>query len=433
VKRDIVTWNEEPLKKWLSLTTRKGTKATYKSAYRAYHQHTGMTSTQLIDEAIEDQKRDVRERKDIVKRRLLGFHSWLLNEYAVHSRGKGPHEVVRKGLREKTAYSFVGAIRSFYATYDIAIKFKGREKIRRPRVYNKRLDLTTLDIKKLVNHAGSPRDRAIILTEFQGGLDASTLCSLTYGDVARGLENGEYPLKLALFRPKTGIEYYTFLGRDAIESLKAYLNDLKRKGIEMTHKTPLFLKSSNKARAREGITENLVQNMLREVAIKSGLVDENLNDADQNPCGPHALRESFSSIMLNKGVPDTIVDFWLGHSIGEMGEAYKRGRFEEVKQLYIEKEVFISISAPSENLKQLEEKIRTQLDATKLELEVQKSKMLGLYGEVEGLRKNVSHLENALRLALTSPTKQFTEEAIEDILRGKGLAEKLPKKYVAEA
>ncbi|MDI6691234.1 MAG: hypothetical protein QME50_05125 [Candidatus Bathyarchaeota archaeon] len=113
MKKDLVNWNEEPLKKWLSLTTGKGTKATYKSAYRAYHQYTGMTSTQLIDEAIEDARRDPRERKDIVKRRLLGFHSWLLNEYAVHSRGKGPHEVVRKGLREKTAYSFVGAIRSF--------------------------------------------------------------------------------------------------------------------------------------------------------------------------------------------------------------------------------------------------------------------------------------------------------------------------------
>ncbi|MDI6860379.1 MAG: hypothetical protein QMC85_07780, partial [Methanocellales archaeon] len=150
-------------------------------------------------------------------------------------------------------------------------------------------------------------------------------------------------------------------------------------------------------------------------------------------CGPHALRESFSSIMLNKGVPDTIVDFWLGHSLGEMGEAYKRGRFEEVKQLYLEKEVYISISAPSENLKQLEEKLRTQLDSTKLELDLQKSKMLRLYGEVESLRKNVERLENALRISLTSPTKQFTQEAIEDILKGKGLAEKLPRKYQAEA
>jgi len=63
-----------------------------------------MTSTALTDEAIEDAKRDPRDRKDIVKARLIGFHSWLLNNYAVYSRGsekKTPHQMVGKGLREK--------------------------------------------------------------------------------------------------------------------------------------------------------------------------------------------------------------------------------------------------------------------------------------------------------------------------------------------
>lgn len=74
-----------------------------------------MTSTALTDEAIEDVKRDPRDRKDIVKARLIGFHSWLLNDYAVYSRGnekKTPYQMVGKGLREKTAYSFVGRARA---------------------------------------------------------------------------------------------------------------------------------------------------------------------------------------------------------------------------------------------------------------------------------------------------------------------------------
>lgn len=439
MKKDTVNWNEEPLKKWLQTTTRKGTRATYKSAYRAYHQYTNTASTQLIDEAIQDARKDPRERKDVVKVRLLGFHNWLLTEFPVYSRGseeKQPHQLVRKGVRPRTAHSFVGAIRSFYGAYDITIKLKGREKIPRGRVYNKRMDLTTLDVRALVNHAGSPRDRAIILTLFQGAMDVSTLCSLKFKDVARSLEKDEYPLKLDVSRPKTDVEYYTFLGRDAIESIKAYLHDLKGKGIKITYNTPLFLKSSNKALKMESMTENLVQNMMRDVAIKSGLVDEELNGADQNPAGPHALREAFSSILINHGVPDVITDFWQGHSVGEMGEAYKRGRFEELKQLYMEKEIFISISAPSENLKQLEERVRGQLDATKLELELQKSKTLGLYGEVESLRKNVQRLEGALRTALTSG-KRFTEEAVEDLLIGRDrLAEQMEKKglkkYVSE-
>jgi hypothetical protein len=53
--------------------------------------------------------------------------------------------------------------------------------------------------------------------------------------------------------------------------------------------------------------------------------------------------------------------------------------------------------------------------------------------QIQNFNEKLERLENALRLALTSPTKQFTQEAIEDILKGKGLAEKLPKKYQAEA
>jgi len=197
---------------------------------------------------------------------------------------------------------------------------KRRSALPKPRVVNKRMILSNMDVKRLVDHASTVRDRAIILTMFQSGIDVSTLCSLKYGDVAEGLAKNEHPLRLNLYRPKTGTEYYTFIGRDAVEAIRAYLNDLKAKGIKMTPNTTLFLKVSHKTMKCEGLTPNLVQNMLREVAVKSGLVDENFNGRDFNPLSPHALRESFASIMINKGVPDTIVDFWLGHEIGEMAD-----------------------------------------------------------------------------------------------------------------
>jgi len=50
------------------------------------------------------------------------------------------------------------------------------------------------------------------------------------------------------------------------------------------------------------------------------------------------LRESFGSIMTNSGVPDTVVDFWLGHEIGEMAEACKSVRFESLKKMYLDRE-----------------------------------------------------------------------------------------------
>ena len=122
-----------------------------------------------------------------------------------------------------------------------------------------------------------------------------------------------------MFRRKTGIEYYAFLGNDAVESIRVYLVDMKSRGRRFRHDTPLFVKE----RGSKGLTPNLVQNMMRTVALKSGLINEENNGKAFNPLGPHALRESFGSIMINSGVPDTIVDFWLGHAIGDMAEAYK--------------------------------------------------------------------------------------------------------------
>jgi integrase len=349
MNRKDIDWNEPPLKRWMGTTVKKGTQYFYRSAYRAYADFTGMTATQLIDEAVEDMQRDVRERQDVVKTRLRNFYEWLTKEFPVHSRGNSrgtkEHEVIRKGLREKSANAFVMAVRSFYATYDITVKLKGRERLPRPKVYNKRMQLSTVNVKALVDHARSPRDRAIILTMFQGGMDVSTLCGMTYGDAADGLAKNDFPLKLELQRPKTGVDYYTFLGRDAINAIKAYLNDARSRGIQFKNNTPLFVQD---VKGKHGeplpIETYIVQKIMRETAFRCGLVDGENNGHDANPVSPHALRESFGSIMVNSGVPDTIVDFWLGHEIGQMSEAYKGSRLKELQALYAEKEKLISIS-----------------------------------------------------------------------------------------
>lgn len=84
-----------------------------------------------------------------------------------------------------------------------------------------------------------------------------------------------------------------------------------------------------------------------------------------NPLGPHALRESFDSTMINSGVPDTIVDFWLGHTIGEMAEAYKGVQLESLKQIYQERENLISIMTSQVDIAKIETKLKVQFDERK--------------------------------------------------------------------
>ncbi|MBC7113330.1 MAG: tyrosine-type recombinase/integrase [Candidatus Methanomethyliales bacterium] len=385
-------WKSPVLNRWLGGIVRYGTRAVYMSAFRIFLEYTKLTPEQLIEEALEDAKRDPREKTDIVKQRLIGFYNWLTTEAPNRLTGG-------KGLSSKLGHTYVNAVRSFYDTFGVVVKLKGRSALPKPRVANKRMRLTNMDVKRLVDHCRSPRDRAIILTMFQSGMDVSTLCDLKYGDVTDGLMKNEHPLRLNLYRPKTGVQYFTFLGRDACEAIRAYLNDLKAKGITLSPNDPLFLKEGTKALTKEGITPDLVQLLMRELAIKTGFVDKNMNGRAINPLSPHALRESFGSIMTGKGVPRTVVDFWLGHEIGEMAEAYQEAQFEDVKRMYLEREPFISINTGGE----LEEKLRREIDEKNRQLQ---SLVNGLTAENLELKQRMQKLEGAL-IAIQQEIQNF--------------------------
>jgi len=398
--KEIVNWNDPALKRWLDSITRPGTRYNYRAAFKAYVLFTGMTASSLIDEALADAKKDIRERQDIVLARLVKFYNWLKTEYPRRSRGKGLHEVVGKGVSDKLAHCYVNSIRSFYATYNVTVRLKGRHRLPKPRVQNKRMKVTAEQVKLLVDHARTPRDRAIILTMFQSGMDVSTLCSLKYGDVSEGLAKNETPMKLDLYRPKTGTEYYTFLGKDAVAALKAYIADVKSRGVQFKPDTPLFIKE----RGKQPLETNHVQNMLAVVAKKAGLVDNENNGKQFNPLSPHALRESFGSIMINSGVPDTIVDFWLGHEIGEMAEAYKATQYESLKHMYAEREKLLSVNS-RENLEELKAKLRGEIDQQTRQLQLLLNNVMS---ENIDLKKRISQAEEKL-LELEKALKQILE------------------------
>jgi integrase len=364
--KDSSYWEDPVLKRWFDTIVKSGTRDNYRSAFRAYAKYTGLAPSQMIDEAVEDSKKDPRQRKDILLTRVLGFYSYMKNDYERKSRGHGEHKVLGKGVSDKLAIMYTAAVRSFYATYDLTVKLKGRRRIPRAKVTNKRMIVGSEQVKVLVEHARSPRDRALVLVNFQGGLDASTLCSIKYGDVAEGLIKNEHPLKLELQRPKTGTDFYTFLGHDATEALKAYIADMKQRDVTFTHSTPLFLQGKSK----NGIFTQNIQKMMQELAIRSGFIDKQNNGHEFNPLGPHALRESFGSIMTNSGVPDTIVDFWLGHEIGEMAEAYKGVQFDSLKQMYLAREKLISISAQKVDVEELKEKLKVEMEQQNKQLQL---------------------------------------------------------------
>jgi len=315
--------------KWLNTIVNPGTKALYIMALKNYLQFTGKTPAELIEEAVEDMKKDPREQQDVVLARLVKFYEWLKKDY----KGKR----IKKPLSDSAVDTQVTAVRSFYAAYKITVRLKGRTALPKARRQNKRLIVNAEQVKQLLNYAPNIRDRAIMLTLFQSGIDVSTLCSLKYGDVASGLQSGELPLTLDLYREKTGIEFQTFIGKSAVEAIRTYIKDREARGYRFEDGSPLFQKEAQMNGKSPAMEPDLVQIMMKSVAAKAGFV----KPSGYNILGPHALRESFGSIMINAGVPDSVVDFWLGHAIGDMAKAYKQTQHEAIRKMYAERERLI--------------------------------------------------------------------------------------------
>jgi hypothetical protein len=135
--------------------------------------------------------------------------------------------------------------------------------------------------------------------------------------------------------------------------------------------------------------------MMKELVVRSGFVTAENNGNDFNPLGTHSLRESFGSLMINSGVPDTIVDFWLGHEIGEMAEAYKTVQYDSLRKMYMEREQLISISVPNkenEKLKEIESittDLVLKLKRTETELAQQKEEMGKIQNDYKSLQEKI--------------------------------------------
>lgn len=384
----------EEVKKWLT-AVKESSKKPYLTGLSIYTDYTGLNPKQLIDEAEEDRKKPRREQGK-PEYRLSEFYKYLLNDYERRPSGKRKTSEGKKGVSKSMASTYVGAVRGFYKRNGFAITIKTPKAT--PRKENRKLSLSPTEVKKLVNHAPTLRDRAVILMMFQGGFDVATICDLDYGDVKRELETEREPMLIHVVREKEEVDYFTFVGNDSVEALKAYLNDRRKKGEEIKPNTPLFtMEGRGKNSENNRLKTNLIQNMMKRTAMKAGIIsEEDLNHSDINPCRPHALRSGFSTILRMNGFDPMLVEFMQGHAIPYNG-AYLIPPEEKVRQMYAEVEPQLSVSGTSPVEKRLDEKLKayrddlTELQKENKELRRQNEQMRK---EIDEIKEVINELKN---------------------------------------
>lgn len=350
---------EEKVKAWLD-TRSESTARVYSVAIRKYLEYTRMTGEELVAEIDAEFEKKLTERGEI-ERKVRAFYRWIVEE---------------KELSENTGSTSVGAVMGFYRHYNYRVNVKIQSELK-PTNKNRKVNLTTSDVRMLANHAKNTRDRAIILCMAQSGMDVSTICSLKVRDVWRGLEAGEVPLRLHLIRGKEAVEFDTFLAKDAIEAVTAYLRERETNG-ELGQDEPLFIKEGKAKHLKQPMQPNLIQKFFRQIAPETPLTSKQyIEENHWNPIRAHALRRFFSDRLGIAGANTTIIDYMLGHKL-----AYGGAYFGEAYNYYKDALPSLAIFEPSEGVAEVKEALMEQ-----------NTKLLSLYENVQSLQEKNAELE----------------------------------------
>ncbi len=229
-------------------------------------------------------------------------------------------------------------MKSFLEAHDKPLDFKRSERIRTPA--KKKITLehvpTKLEVYRMGENAGSPRDKAIILCLFQSGVRVSCLCNWTYGLVGPSLfPKIEVPVRIKVtpnLDTKLGLyglsHYVTAIREEAASALRRYLDQRKDHGWDPKPSDPLFVREETNE--VEKISRELVWRLVKSSARKSGMNPESV--------WVHCLRKSFRKVLnATPQIDEDTKETLMGHKLpGSRGSYFDYHDEDEVMAKYMQ-------------------------------------------------------------------------------------------------
>jgi len=181
------------------------------------------------------------------------------------------------------------------------------------------------ELKNLLNHASSARDRAAIMVLTSSGLRIGTMLSLKVGDV----DFDSYPdvAKIKVERKRgrkfvgkrrgsQGRVFFTWITEEAKKALMEYLEERRRAGETLTADSPLFEDSQGQGKF---VTVENFERVWYRLLKRAGL---NEKSNRQYMLHLHTLRKYFRSNCV--GVDPSYRETWMGHKAGYLDDSYFR-------------------------------------------------------------------------------------------------------------
>ena len=228
------------------------------------------------------------------------------------------------------------AVKSYFATHDIMIDVRVDRKRHAVHDVRDSPEMGLFDFYKMMTvGCMNVALKAVMMIKFQAGLDASTFADRFnfegYPQIVRhfGIEEcgawdlDRCPVPIRLVRVKTGMEYTTFIDRDAVSHLQDYLRwKERREGKRHDLSGPLFV-----TRRGAPVDPDWISRRFTMAAIDAGI--QKVVSHRVYKIHSHEVRDLLKSTLLVSGCAQYAADHVLGHS--------PRDSYEKQAALYPEK------------------------------------------------------------------------------------------------
>jgi integrase len=331
------------------------TEKLYRYHFKNYEKATEYTLKELLEEAEDEESRDIKPRNRKIKQHIQQYKEYL------NEKGYSPGHI-------KIALT---VIRTFYRDMEIEIPYTRRQRTRQDDPGTKGDLPGKEDISNALEYA-TPKYRAIILLMASSGMGRGEVLSLTVQDFLDSIQKyNRNPVKLPLdigemikkvigrrggvarwkvTRQKTGFKYFTFSSPESIVAILKYLERYPPQSLD----EHIFRGHYNKPMNQDSL--NVYFNHLNKKLGfgKSGRLAYFRS---------HNLRKYFTNMMFKAGLPQLSIDFMLGHRLNDkVTEAYFKPDPETLEQYYLKALPYLTIHekvevrvVTDERLQELEE------------------------------------------------------------------------------
>jgi integrase len=295
--------NDQLFKEFLDRGIKESTQIRYKSILQHYTDSTGLTPTELIEEAENEEDQAIRLRKRKIKKHLETHLQYLQD----------------KDFSPKYIQISMTCIRTFYYFFDLQLP---RVKI----TTNKEPAITTDDIpsreeiRRALTEANA-KFEAIIVLQISSGMGLSEVLSLQIKDLLKGckltpnsidqlaeIDRENTIIEWTVTRKKTGQTYWTFSTPEATGRIMDYLDKHPPDSLE----THIF-------RGEKGKYKDM---KLQDVSMLQYFIW--LNDkcgfgkvGRQRKFRSHALRKYFANTLESHNCPHLAIRMMMGHKTGD--------------------------------------------------------------------------------------------------------------------